>query len=281
MRPALFCFEVCRSVELPANRHLSALTFLLNFFRADFVFPQQLVFRPEEFMKKIGIVVFGAAIIIGLIFSNLFSFGKLTGKVFNFSFNNAVAGSGTPASENRDVDGFSSVDVGGVFQVEIVAQKDYSVQVNADDNLLQYIKTEVDGDVLKIEADKRLNSKTPIVIRISAPNIEKIEASGASKVAISDLKNSSFDVDTSGTSKVSVAGETERLKIEVSGASNVDAENLKAENADVDASGASRTNVNVFGSLQGEASGASHITYTGNPKSIQKNVSGVSSINQK
>ncbi|MEP7214270.1 MAG: head GIN domain-containing protein [Acidobacteriota bacterium] len=232
-------------------------------------------------MKKIGIIVFAIAILIGVAFSSLFSFGRLTGRVLNLTFNHGVQGSGNISTETRDARDFKSVEVGGIFQVEIVAQKDFSVQVEADDNLLQYIKTEVDGDVLKIESDERIKSNSPIRIRISAPNIERVEATGASKVTVADLKNESIDLDTSGASKISLAGETMKLTIGVSGASKIDAENLKAESANVDASGASHVAVNATETLRSEASGASRITYTGNPKNVQKDVSGASSINQK
>jgi hypothetical protein len=232
-------------------------------------------------MKKIGIIVFVAAIAIGVLVSSFFSFGKAAGSVFNVSFLSGVKGSGVQASETRDVSEFTGVDVSSIFDVEITAQKDFSVDVTADDNLLQYIKTEVSGGVLKIEADERINSHDPIKIRISAPDIESIEASGASKVSLSDVKNSELKVDSSGASKIRISGETTNLNVEVSGASKIDAENLKSENADVDASGASHVNVNVTGELRSDASGASHISYAGNPKKVEKSSSGASRVSPK
>jgi hypothetical protein len=232
-------------------------------------------------MKKIGIVIFIAAIVVGVVFANLFSFGRASGQLFNFSFKSGIKGSGVAASETRDASGFTGVDVGGVFQVEIIAGKDFSVAVDADDNLLQYIKTEVNGDVLHIETTERINSTTPIRVRISAPDIESIGASGASKVSLAGVKNSALHVDTSGASKVKIEGETAEITVEVSGASNVDAESLKAKTADVDASGASSVNVFVTERLVSDASGASRISYSGNPTSVEKKTSGASRVNQK
>lgn len=228
-------------------------------------------------MKKLGIIVFIAALVVGVFFSSLFSFGRVTSKIFNFNFS-GVKGSGVAASEKRDESEFKSVDVGGVFQVEITAQKDYSVEVSADDNLLQYIKTEVEGDTLKISTEKRINSQTPIIVRISAPNIEHVDASGASKVTVNGLKNSKFGLDTSGASKVDLSGETASLTIDVSGASKIDAENLIAARANVGASGASKVTLNASEELIADASGASKISYAGNPKNVEKKSSGASSV---
>ena len=232
-------------------------------------------------MKKFGIIVFIVAILIGVFFANLFSFGRTSGKIFNFSFNTGIKGSGNSASEKRSIDGFKSVDVGGVFHVDITAGKDFEIEITGDDNLLQYVETRVESGVLKISSSERIKSHKGINVRISAPNIEELDASGASKVNLSGVKNSALTIDTSGASKINLSGETSSLTIDVSGASAIDAQGLKAENATVDASGASRVEVFVTDRLMSEASGASKIAYLGNPSNVEKNSSGASKIYQK
>ncbi len=232
-------------------------------------------------MKKIGILIFIIAIIVGVVFANLFSFGRVTGQIFNFSFQSRIKGSGVIRTEERNASDFTGVDVGGVFQVEIIAGKDFSVAVEGDDNLLQYITTEVNGGVLHIETTERINSESPLRILISAPDIESINASGASKISLAGVKNSSLEIDTSGASKLKVEGETGDIRVEVSGASSIDAESLKAKTAEVEASGASSVRVFVTDRLVSDASGASKVSYTGNPSSVEKNTSGASSVQQK
>lgn len=232
-------------------------------------------------MKKVGIIIFISAVVIGVIIANFFSFGRASHKIFNFSFNSTVKGSGVSASEIRDISGFEGVDVGGIFNVEITARENFEVEVSADDNLLPLIETYVSNGVLRIETKERINSHTPIHVRISAPDIKTIEASGASKVSLSNVQNSGLKLDTSGASKVRIEGETANLMVEVSGASNIDAERLRAEKADIDASGASHVNVNVSGDLKSDASGASKIVYSGNPKNVEKKTSGASHVTQK
>lgn len=230
-------------------------------------------------MKKIGIMIFVAALAIGLVVSNMFSFGRATGKFFNFSMNfGGVHGSGNVASDKRDITGFRAVDVGGVFQVEITAQKEFSVEVEADDNLLPLIKTEVDDGVLKIETERKLSPSNPIRIRISAPDIDNLDVSGVANVTLNDLKNTGLSVDSSGASKIKITGETAKLTVDVSGATKVDAEDLTAETASVEASGASHVSVNVTGRLRTDASGASKIVYTGTPANVEKKTSGASSV---
>lgn len=231
-------------------------------------------------MKKIGLIVFILALVIGVVVSSLASFGRVSGKLFNVSWS-GVKGSGDIKTENREVSDFKAIDVSGAFEVEITAQKNFSVEVEADDNLLELIRTEVDGDTLKIKSEKSLKSGNPMKVRISAPDISSLELSGASKVILVNLNNESLSLDSSGASKIKIEGTTGNFDVEMSGASKLDAENLKAENVYVESSGASNLNVFVTNVLKANLSGATNVTYSGSPKSVDKKTSGASSVKEK
>ncbi|HEX8286424.1 MAG TPA: head GIN domain-containing protein [Pyrinomonadaceae bacterium] len=232
-------------------------------------------------MKKVGFIIFVTALAAGVIFANIFSFGKTTAKFFNVSINSGVSGSGNIVSEKREITDFQAINVGGVFQVEVTAQKDFSVEIEADDNLLPLIKTKVSGGVLELSTEKRISAKNPIIVRISAPSIENLEVSGASKVSLADLNNENLQIEANGASKVTAQGKTANLILDVSGASKIEAENLLSENASVDASGASTAKVYTTNELKTDACGASSIIYSGSPKNITKKTSGASSVKEK
>jgi hypothetical protein len=230
-------------------------------------------------MKKIGLILFLVTLAIGLVVSNLFSLGRATSKVFNFSFSvGSVKGSGQTASEVRDIAGFHAIDVGGVFEVEVTAQKEFAVEVETDDNLLPFISTEVRNGVLRIKTDRKLSTSNPIRIRVSAPDINNLDVSGAARVTVENVKNDELTVDASGASKIRINGETAKLTVDVSGATKVDAEKLAVENATVEASGASKVAVQVSGDLRIKASGASRIDYSGGPTNVIKRTSGAASV---
>jgi hypothetical protein len=231
-------------------------------------------------MKKVKIAIFIVALIIGLAFAKVFGavlgFGFPTVSIFS-----SVKGSGVIKTEKREVKGFKQIDVSGAIEVEINAQKDFSVDVEADDNLLEYVKTEVDGDTLKIYTKSRIWKHNKIRVVISMPELTEAEVSGASKITASNIKTESFKLDVSGASKIEVNGEAKDLKIESSGASKINAENLKVANADVEVSGATSVTINATEEVKAEASGASKIHYVGEPKNVIKDVSGASKVSQK
>ena len=229
-------------------------------------------------MKKLGIIIFAIALIAGIFLAKAFSFGESVKNVFSFSVFETVSGSGNVVSEERNVGEFKSVDVSGAFAVEIVAQKDFSVVIETDDNILPLVKTEVEDGVLKISREGNFSSRGKVTVHIFAPNIENLDASGASKISVNDLDNDSLNLDVSGASKIDLNGKTERLKVDLSGASNIDAENLKAENVSVDASGASSVSVFASNELYADLSGATRLIYSGEPNNVVKKTSGASSV---
>lgn len=233
-------------------------------------------------MKKVGVVIFVAALGIGLVAAGVFSFGRVDSRLFKFSMDfGGVRGSGNLASDKRSVSGFTSIEAGGVFQIEVTAQKDFGVEVEADDNLLPMVRTEVDGSVLRIDTDKRFKSSNPIRLRISAPDIEKLDISGVANVTLDNVRNSSLSIESSGASKIKVSGETARLNIDVGGATKVNTDDLKSVNAVIDASGASFVSVNVTGEIQSDVSGASRVVYSGTPTKVSTRKSGASTVSQK
>lgn len=233
-------------------------------------------------MKKAGVVIFVAALGIGLVVANVFSFGRVETRMLKFSMDfGGVRGSGNLATDKRSVSGFKSIETGGIFQVEITAQKDFAVEVEADDNLLPLIRTEVDGGVLRIESDKHLKSHNPIRIRVSAPDIEKLDISGVANVTLDNVKNSALAIESSGASKIKVTGETSKLNVDVSGATKINADELKSVNAVIDASGASFVSVNVTGEIRSDLSGASRVVYSGTPTNVSTKKSGASNVSQK
>lgn len=222
-------------------------------------------------MKKIGLIVFAIALLIGLMSAMNCNVGNSGG----------LTGSGNKKSEKRDVSGFMEIEASGAVTLEIVSQKDFSVEVEADDNLLSLIKTEVSGDVLKISSKDKISPKTKILVKVSMPELDSLNVSGASAATATNLKADLLKLEASGASKIKVEGQANILESNASGASGIDAEGLKVENADVEASGASNTTVSATNELKANASGASTIYYTGEPKSVSPKSSGASSVKKK
>jgi hypothetical protein len=183
--------------------------------------------------------------------------------------------------EKRTVPAFTAVDISGAYDVEIVVQKEQSLEIEGDDNLLPLIKTEVSNGVLSINNEKSFSTKQKLRVRISVPDLDGVSTSGASDIVASNIKNDDFNINASGAGTIQVSGETTKLNIDISGAGEVDAKDLHAQNVSIDSSGAAEADVYASEELHIHVSGAGNVNYYGNPKTVTEDRSGAGTISKK
>src|ERR1700744_6233866 len=104
-----------------------------------------------------------------------------------------VRGSGNMITENRAISEFTKLDVSGEYKVVLKQDSSLSLKINADDNLLKYIKTSVSNGKLRIYSKKSLCSSGQIVINIGVRSLQNLEAAGAVDV-VSDGKITTGDI---------------------------------------------------------------------------------------
>ncbi|MEJ8802557.1 head GIN domain-containing protein [Pontibacter sp. H249] len=210
-----------------------------------------------------------------------------------------LRGNGNMQTQDRKVSGFTGIDVSGGFAVEITQGSKESVRLEAEENLLDNIRTEVRNGVLHIYNDKSLSSTKGMKAYITIKELNKVDISGGVKVeGKSTFKTNTMTLDMSGGSKVNLAidtkqlksdlsgaskviltGKADELRMEMSGASNVDASELVASDVRVGASGASKIKVHANKTLHIDASGASAVYYKGTP-SITSETSAAAKISR-
>ncbi|GAB3542251.1 head GIN domain-containing protein [Pontibacter brevis] len=196
-----------------------------------------------------------------------------------------LRGNGNIQTQDRNVSNFRGINVSGGFAVEITQGNQKSLRLEADENLLDNIKTEVRNGVLHIYNEDGVTTKKGMKAYITLRELSsidisggvkvegkspiktdalKLDMSGASKVIL-DINTNELDADMSGASKVELVGRADRLSMDMSGASKVEAADLQAKRVKVEASGASKVRVHATESLDINASGATSVAYKGSP----------------
>ena len=193
----------------------------------------------------------------------------------------SVTGSGVRKTEKRDVTGFKAIETEGAFDVEATCQKPESFEIEADDNILPLIQIEVRNGVLHLTAQKSYNSRQGVIVRLNVPNLDSVSATGVGKFRIQGLKNDNFEVHTTGASNVVASGETKNIEIHTTGAGSVDTHSLHAQKANVSSTGAAKVDVYASEQLDASVSGVGRITYSGEPKTVNKHVSGAATVSKR
>jgi hypothetical protein len=191
-----------------------------------------------------------------------------------------LRGSGVRKTEKRDLPAFNSISTTGAFEVEVTCQKPAGFEIEADDNILPLIQTEVKNGVLQVSTTKSYSSSGGIMLRITVPDLASIKSTGAGKFHVSDVKNDSFEIQSMGAAQVVASGQSKSVKISSTGAGKIDAHSLRANNAEVSVTGAASVEVDAADELDVTVSGAGRVIYSGSPK-VNKHVSGAGQVIKK
>ena len=192
-----------------------------------------------------------------------------------------IKGSGTRKTEKKALPAFKVIETGGAFDVEITCQKPQSVEIEADDNLLPLVETDVSNDVLHVGTKQNYQASKLIVLRIMAPDLRRINITGAGTVRIANVKNQMLEIDSAGAANINASGAAEFAEITSSGAGLIDAHELHASRTDVRLSGAGKIDVYASEQLDVTISGVGSVSYSGHPKAINKNISGICTVTAK
>jgi hypothetical protein len=178
-----------------------------------------------------------------------------------------IVGSGNVASESRSVADFSKVALSGVGRLEIRHSDNESLTVRADDNLLEYMQSEVRNGVLILGNDTGVNFRTnnDILYILTVRNLDSLTVAGVTSTDVRGIDTDLFTVNVSGVAAVKARGNADRQRVTVTGVAIYDASGLDSRIVDIDVSGVSGATVKASEQLNGSVKGLSTLEYIGNP----------------
>lgn len=215
---------------------------------------------------------------------------------------NAITGSGNVVSQEYDFADFHEVDISHAFNATINPGDAYSVVVRVDDNLVDHLVVEQNGNRVSIGLENgTMATRATMEVDITMPFLSRLNASGASRAQLNtlpvddnftaeasgasqvhgDIEAVDIDLNASGASTIFLAGTASNVRAVASGASTIDLTELAAIDAQTDASGASTVIVNVEGILDADASGGSNVFYLGSPEMGNIDTSGGAEVSQR
>lgn len=167
--------------------------------------------------------------------------------------NSTATGSSSSAvtEEQRNIGRFSGIKVSSGIKLSFTQGNNQSVKVITDSDKMEYVKTELQGDILNVYADapkgKNLNFKM-IQVKITAPELSKIAvSSGASFTTENTVNSSFFQIAVSSGSQIN-ADLITKGKVELSTTSGSNAKlNMNAKTLEMSAT--SGSNANLAGAI--------------------------------
>lgn len=216
---------------------------------------------------------------------------------FCFYFSGCVtAVSSGYAKENRNVSDFSKVDLSISADVYLIQGNGFKVEIEADNEDLDEILTEVSGNTLRIKTRDWHNHVDRAVVYITMPEIEglsvagsgsiiakssikagelELNVSGSGSIDINELSVKDMDATITGSGGIKVSGnqQAEKVDINITGSGSYSGNEISAGEVDVTITGSGSARVNVVEYLNTNITGSGNVNYSGRPR-VNANATG-------
>jgi hypothetical protein len=227
----------------------------------------------------------------------------LAALTFSSCTKNRLKGTGPTVTENFSIENFDQVDLNIDAEVNYTYGADYSVEVNAQQNVLDKMRIERISNVLFLTFEDNINLQyhNQITINVTSPefrgadisgsgcvnvrgsytaDIVSADVSGSGKIDIEDIVANRLNIDISGSGKITVlSGRADDVNSDISGSGKIYLENLEAKRVRTETTGSGRTNVWATESLFAEITGSGSVYYKGNP-TVESNITGSGKLRQ-
>ncbi|MGA2405412.1 MAG: head GIN domain-containing protein [Bacteroidales bacterium] len=212
-----------------------------------------------------------------------------------------VYGNKKVVTKERKTESFTGVKVSAGIDVYLKQGNNEAVSVEADENLQEYILTEVRGGVLNVYSEYNIRDAERKRVYVTMKEVNSIKTTSAGDVigetpiksdrlelsasSAGDIKLDVYakdiDIDISSSGDITLSGETDRLKADLSSAGDLNAYDLKTREADVSVSSAGDADVNVSEKIIARASSAGDINYKGDPKYVDAHSSSAGGVHKR
>jgi hypothetical protein len=190
-----------------------------------------------------------------------------------------VRGNGHIKTDDRTISAFAEIDAGGTFIIEWQSGPP-SLRITTDENLLDYIESEVSGDTLRLRTREHIWPTHDVKVIVSSLTRTGARISGAVKLTAKQLTGSKFALESSGAARVWLDGSISELLADMTGASELEASGLQTKTAEISTTGAGDAEIAVAENLKVAITGAGKVAYSGNP-TIEKHITGAGSVQRK
>ena len=191
-----------------------------------------------------------------------------------------IRGNGQIVTKQQQVGPFTEISGRGSLRIDWKSGPP-SVSVTTDENLADELEARTSGNRLELRMRNRVRPTHGIKISVTSPSLNGARLSGASDLTVKGLSGPVFAVETSGASSIVLDGTVDELLAELTGASELRARDLHVKTAEISTTGAADAWVNVSEKLRVAITGAGDVTYSGNPPTIERRITGAGTIHHK
>ena len=191
-----------------------------------------------------------------------------------------IRGNGNIKTDERAIPAIANINASSALAIEWQNGAP-ALRITTDENLLRYINSHISGDTLYLDTGEQIWPTHGIKVAVSSPTRVAARISGAVRLTAKQLNGPKFAFEATGASHVALDGNIDELLANMTGASELAASGLQTKTVEISTTGAADAEIAVSETLKVSITGAGKVSYSGNPKTIEKHITGAGSIRHK
>ena len=179
-----------------------------------------------------------------------------------------VRGSGDVVEETRALRSVSGVNLATLGHLTIELGDTESLRIEGEDNLMEYIETEVRGGLLIIgtQEDIRLDPTRPVNYFLTVTDLDTILISSSGDIKMANLETDTLEVDINSSGSLDIAGGVVNSQdITISSSGSYTAQDLACNEAEVRINSSGSATIWVIDNLEVILNSSGDLRYRGNP----------------
>ena len=206
--------------------------------------------------------------------------------------------------EKKNLTGVTRLQLDGVFNLTLTQSDQESIEVVGDESMIKKLLINQDGDLLTLSTEEDLNNnflaRKELRINLNLKDLKELNYDGVGNVKTMgtfkvadvrligagvgnlelDLDAQQIDANFDMVGNINLQGKANRAFFTNNGVGNLDASNLIVKNMEINSSGIGNVEVHCSGDLSLMVDGIGKVSYSGNPRIIKKEVSGIGKVEE-
>jgi hypothetical protein len=153
---------------------------------------------------------------------------------------NVVTGSGTVDTETREVSNFDAISLENMGNVYITVGNTEKLTIEAEDNLLPLLTSEVENGTLKLGVvrGRNIDPTKPITYNITVKDLKDITLAGSGVINSAPLEADTMTVMLAGSGNIQLEGVTStNFNVTIAGSGNINVDEVSTERIDAEING--------------------------------------------
>ena len=202
-----------------------------------------------------------------------------TGQTQTVSTVETITGSGSMTSETREVGAFHGIELLGSGDATITVGDTYSLTIEAEDNILPYLTSEVENGVLVLGTRNNVSliSREGWRYTITVESLDQLNLAGSGDAVVTGLSGEDFTAAIYGTGSITVSGAVDAQTVTINGSGAYEGYNLESSRAVVQINGSGSVYVTVADQLEAQVLGSGDVRYAGAP-TVTEDIQGSGSV---